>query len=290
MQIEDIAVVESGPHLGKDSAYVIVRHVKYGQSKKGGGKKYQAVGDMSLGIEEVTSDSNPAIDSSGPIQDLSPAEPGSEAEDEILLDEVDQTITSSTAMPNKNLRDKKTSWSVSDAGGDFDEVFNFNEDTKRVTSNPTAKPIIDFQQEASFRFGSDGSVRHPKQVFDFTKAHTKPSQPEVPDRTGNRYKKNEAVNQFAATKRMDDRGLGRRDSVRLRPQFSNQGRQPPRDMNFSPLMRENKQAGTNASAFRNSKLPLSDTSKQEPSRPNSPTTPRPSYGIFSANNANAPDK
>ncbi|XP_024028795.1 translation initiation factor IF3-1, mitochondrial isoform X1 [Morus notabilis] len=36
--IQDVAVVESGPTLGIDSAFLIVRHIKFGALKKGGGK------------------------------------------------------------------------------------------------------------------------------------------------------------------------------------------------------------------------------------------------------------
>ncbi|KAJ7967134.1 Translation initiation factor IF-3 like [Quillaja saponaria] len=44
--IEDVAVVESGPLLGKKEAYMIVRHVKFGPSKKGGVKKLKDVGSV----------------------------------------------------------------------------------------------------------------------------------------------------------------------------------------------------------------------------------------------------
>ncbi|CAI8601777.1 unnamed protein product [Vicia faba] len=41
--IEDVCIVESGPHLTKKEAYMIVRHLKYGPAKKGGKKSQDAV-------------------------------------------------------------------------------------------------------------------------------------------------------------------------------------------------------------------------------------------------------
>ncbi|KAH7518388.1 hypothetical protein FEM48_Zijuj09G0166400 [Ziziphus jujuba var. spinosa] len=278
--IEDIAVVESGPHLGKDGAYVIVRHVKFGLSKKGGGKKYQAAGDTSPKVEKVTSNSKPVVDSGGPIEDL-------EVED-IHSGEADQAI-SSKAMQNENLRGKRTPWSVSDSSDDFGKVFNFSEDAKRVASNPTIEPMADSLHGASIRSDSDGSVWHPKQVFDSTKAHPIASQSD-PNMTENRYKKNNTVNRFSTSKVMDDKGMGTRDPVRFQPRFSNYGRQPPTDMNFSPPTRESGKAEVKAPLFKNSKLPLDDTAKQESSGPGAPSTPRPGYGIFSAQSANSPGK
>jgi translation initiation factor IF-3 len=43
LQIEDVSVVESGPHLAKKDAYIIVRHLKYGPAKKGAKKSQDAV-------------------------------------------------------------------------------------------------------------------------------------------------------------------------------------------------------------------------------------------------------
>ncbi|WJX15294.1 hypothetical protein P8452_05453 [Trifolium repens] len=40
--IEDVCVVESGPHLTKKEAYIVVRHIKYGPAKKGAKKSKDA--------------------------------------------------------------------------------------------------------------------------------------------------------------------------------------------------------------------------------------------------------
>ncbi|KAI9128148.1 hypothetical protein K1719_001141 [Acacia pycnantha] len=75
--IEDASVVESGPHVGKKEAYVIVRHIKFGLPKKGGGrKKLQNAMDKSVEAQE---DSDFDED-----HNESPAESGSETEEEVL--------------------------------------------------------------------------------------------------------------------------------------------------------------------------------------------------------------
>ncbi|KAL5561237.1 hypothetical protein UlMin_030984 [Ulmus minor] len=202
--IEEESIVESGPTLGKDGAYVIVRHVKFGPSKKGGGKKTKAVGDASSGGQEA-------------IEDLNHAESSLETEDGSFSYEVDQSRSSSLAASN--------------------------------------------------------------------------SQQVVDSSTENRYRKNATRNQYPP-----------RDSVKLDPRFSNQGKQSPRDMNFSRRINERDEAQTNG--FRNSQSPLNNAPRREPfvpglsSTPRPPprrepfppglsSTPRPSFGVFNASQGNA---
>lgn len=54
LQLEDVAVVESGPRVEKKQAYVVVRHVKFGQSKKGRLKKLKTVGALDNLQDETT--------------------------------------------------------------------------------------------------------------------------------------------------------------------------------------------------------------------------------------------
>ncbi|XP_028777764.1 translation initiation factor IF3-1, mitochondrial-like [Neltuma alba] len=78
--LEDVSVVESGPHLGKKEAYVIVRHIKFGLPKKGGarGKKLQDAMNNSVEAQEASDvDEDP---------NESPAESGFETEEEVLSD------------------------------------------------------------------------------------------------------------------------------------------------------------------------------------------------------------
>lgn len=77
LQIEDVSVVESGPHLAKKEAYVIVRHVKFGLPKKGGVSK-KKLQDTACGQE--------ASDSNEEDQNQSSAESEFETEEEVLFD------------------------------------------------------------------------------------------------------------------------------------------------------------------------------------------------------------
>ncbi|KAL5791231.1 hypothetical protein ACOSQ2_006119 [Xanthoceras sorbifolium] len=257
--IEDVAMVESGPHVERKQAYVVIRHVKFGPSKKGGVKKLKVVGNTSAVVRKASTSSptiDPSDDISGPaICEEDPAEFGSENEDQTLDDEVDLPMSPPMEMQHRS-KQNKTAWSASNSSDDnLNNIFDLCDDTKGAT---------------------------PKDKL--------PSPP--PDSSHgaqNRYKRSEPRNQFPPTRPMDNRGPGMSDSVRSGPpQFSNQRRQPPPNMNVSPSMGETKQAGTDASAFRNTKLP-NNMPKQEQSPNNMPKQeqPRPGFGIFSTPKANA---
>lgn len=201
--IEDIAVVESGPTIGKDSAFLIVRHRKFGLPKKGGGK-IKDLADASSGVLKATSTTTDA------------AEPGLETVEQNCLDEVHHASSSTSASSDSDIH------------------------------------------------GSD--------------------RVETSDDTKKRYKKGGQRNTFAPNKGMDHRNVGIRDSTRSEPQFSNQGRQPPRDINFSQRTRESDEAAVGSPTFRyNRPPPLNVAPRREPSSPGAPSNPpRPSYGNFSA--------
>lgn len=138
MQIEDISVVESGPRVEKKQAYIIVRHVKFGPSKKGSGKKASKVSGTTTSPEvQNIATSTPSIKHS-PIhreEILDPAESGLETEDEILSEEEDTRIAPSLEMPDKDVDNKNPSWSVFGANDEFDSVFDFGDDTKIASSS-----------------------------------------------------------------------------------------------------------------------------------------------------------
>ncbi|CAM0147206.1 unnamed protein product [Urochloa decumbens] len=85
--IQDVSIVESGPHLDSKHAYVIVRHVKF-VSKKGGKKVSQAMEDAGRGTRNTASESPVA----GNDSDGETIESGSEkADDRVISDRVDKT-------------------------------------------------------------------------------------------------------------------------------------------------------------------------------------------------------
>ncbi|KAM6582140.1 hypothetical protein CsatB_009142 [Cannabis sativa] len=191
--IEDVTVVESGPLMGKDGAYVIVRHVKFGLPKKGTAKKMTSLVEASSGVQKDNLTSTP--DSPGVMDD------------------------------------------VNDVNSDLDSnEESFSDDDQDRSSNS------DFH-------GSD--KRH--------SFHDSKKSPETSRITENRYKKGGANNQF-----------------------SNQGRQSPRDTRFSQQTRESEEASTNGPGFRSHRPPLNDATKRES------FSPRPGYGNFSGLKPNAP--
>lgn len=280
--IEDVSVVESGPLVRETEAHVVVRHIKFGMSKKGGGKKFKVLGDTSAEVQKATT-AQATANSIGPTEELSSTENDSETEEEILSDEADLPISSSMESRDENLKDNKNAWSVVDSSDNFDEVFHLGDDVNGVISGSTDKQLTTAQESTSPLSSVNVSdLLHPTPVPEFTRANQVPSSPQGPFiRTENRYKGSEPRNQFPPTKPLDNRGPGMRDSVRLEPQFPNQRRQPPVDMNFSPPVAESRQVGTDASVFRNSKLPPNNMPKREPNPPSASSTPASSYGLFS---------
>ncbi|KAG6653538.1 translation initiation factor IF3-1, mitochondrial [Carya illinoinensis] len=270
--IEDVSIVESGPSVRETEAHVIVRHVKFGAPKKGGGNKSKVVGDKNAKVQVVATAPG-AVNSIDPIEELSSAE--SETEEGNFSDEVDLPI-------DKNLEDDKNRWSVDGATDDFDKVFQFGGDVNGATSGSTDKQFRTAQKTASPL--SDINISDTLRSTpppDFMQTNEVPSSPEGQ----NRYKRSEPRNQFPSSRPVDNRSPEMRDSLRPDHQFPNQRRQPPLDANFSPAVPESSKVSIDASEFRNSKLPLNSMPKREPSPPGTPNATAPGYGIFSAPNA-----
>jgi hypothetical protein len=280
-QIEELAIVESGPAVRETEAHVIVRHVKFGTSKKGGGKKLKVTAPA-------------VVDSVGPLEQLSSVESGLEAEEEILSDEDDLPISSSMEITDKTLEKKKNAWSVVDSSDDFEKVFHVDDDVNGVASWSTDKQSKTAQETASPSTNVNVSeFLRPSPLPNFTRANQAPSSPQGPSfGTENRHKRTEPRNQFSSrlehqfpSQRQPSVAEGRQVgtdasatenlrvppnqfSSRLEPQFPNQ-RQPPVDMNFSPSVAEGRQVGTDASASRNLRVPPNQfSSRLEPQFPN----------------------
>jgi translation initiation factor IF-3 len=262
LQIEDAALVESGPAVKETEAHVIVRHVKFGPSRKGGVKKLKVTAPA-------------AVNSVGPLEELSSAESGLETEEEILSDEDDLPIFSSIEITDKNLEKKKNAWPVVDSSDDFEKVFDFGDNVNGVASGSTDKQLKTGQETASPSSNVNVSdFSRPSPLPDSIRANQVLSSPQGPSfGTENRHKRTEPRNQISPTKPIDN------------PQFPNQRRQPPVDMNFSPSVAEGRQVGTDASTSRNLRVPPNNMPKREQSPPGAPSAPSPGYGIFSAPNA-----
>lgn len=79
--IEDVAIVESGPRVEKKQAYIVVRHIKFGPSKKGGSAKKAS---KTIDVENPDSQDPVASNSSSIIEDEEIAhDSGLETDDEL---------------------------------------------------------------------------------------------------------------------------------------------------------------------------------------------------------------
>ncbi|XP_022970983.1 translation initiation factor IF3-1, mitochondrial-like [Cucurbita maxima] len=250
--IEDVAMVESGPRVERGQAYVIVRHVKFGPSKKGGGGKASKVA-VSARQEVIngTTPLVPAARSSTPDEEeKGPEEPDSEA-----------------------------TWSVVDGNNDFDEVFDLKDDANGIPLETTANKM----NVASDRDANVSDLSPPTRLPDTSRTSSVPlSRQDSSTKADNRYKKIEPANRFQPPNVTDNKGRGARDSLRSDPQIRNQRRQP--------LMKETRLDDNNSSASRNIKHPSNETSKSGPSHHTDPGPSKTSFGIFSSLNANAPGK
>lgn len=251
-------MVESGPRVERGQAYVIVRHIKFGPSKKGGGSKASKVA------------ANKKQDGqNGTSSQVSAARSSSPGEEEMDPEESDSDAT----------------WSVVDGNNDFDEVFDLKDDANGIPSKTTAKKM----NVVSDRDVADPS--QPRRLPDSGRTSSVPlSRQDSSIKADNRYKKIEPANRFQPPNVMDNKGRGARDTLRSEPQIRDQRRHPPTNTNFSPSMRETRRDDNNTSASRNIKHPSNETSKPGPSHHTDPGPSRASFGIFSSINANVPGK
>ncbi|XWS40222.1 hypothetical protein CRYUN_Cryun18bG0121800 [Craigia yunnanensis] len=286
--IEDVSVVESGPRVERKQAYVMVRHVKFGPSKKGGGKTSKVVGGtMAESPTKSATDQRPMLPQDDSMESVL------ESEDEIVSDEDDLLTSSPMKMHDENVVDKKTAWSVSESADDFDKLFNLN---GCVSSNLTRKEIHATQQRVSSPLNDYASkILHPKPVVNTSPPNTSQYfRPETSLGIDNRYKRSEPRSLFPPARSMEHMGQSTRESVRSEPQFPYPRRQPPQNMGQStresvisepqfPYPRQQPPQNMNASSS------VRDI-KQVENDSDVPGTPAPSFGIFSTPKANSSGK
>lgn len=196
-------------------AYAIVRHVKFGSSKKGGGKK-----DELASKQPIASRSAPP--KSHVMSKEEPAEFYMESED--------------------------------DSGEDFDKVFDVSDDDKTPSINHLQGSNSVTESATSSVESNVSKFSHPRSAHDVRNARLPLPQPEHSPGKENRYRRSEPGNQFQKTS-MDNKGPGKQDLFKLEPQFSNQRRQPQPQRSATPSMGERKQVSPDFYASRNSKSP-----------------------------------
>ncbi|KAK4340487.1 hypothetical protein RND71_041949 [Anisodus tanguticus] len=112
--IEDVAYIESGPRVEKKQAFIVVRHVKFGPSKKGSGKKASKEYKASNSAEDADESASTAP------ENCDAAESSIESDDDSCVEET----------TDEDLDDARSDWRVSGANCDSDKVFNFVEGEK----------------------------------------------------------------------------------------------------------------------------------------------------------------
>ncbi|GAB4838567.1 hypothetical protein Ancab_028113 [Ancistrocladus abbreviatus] len=288
--IEDVSFIESGPRVEKKQAYVIVRHIKFGPSKKGGKKASKIVDAMSSEIPEAAM-SMAASSPSGPSSPVCLKKTNSEGSD---LENDDEVFSGDSDTPTTRSHGQdETTWSVFETNNNIDEVFDLSEG-KKVASGLgdeqiEADSVASFSH-ASTNFSDLQRPRMPNLTGPNANSSSSSQEPEV--QTENRYKRTLTRN-----------SPGRTDSWR----FPNKGSRVPVGFNV-PSAEETKRVMPDASGFRNSRLPQNAMpwaeisnqgrqfdsrssissppegskmgSKQEPNSNDNQGSPSTSYGIF----------
>ncbi|KAF7144155.1 hypothetical protein RHSIM_Rhsim05G0053500 [Rhododendron simsii] len=191
--IEDVSVVESGPRVEKKNAYVIVRHVKFGPSKKGSGKK----------VSNVVADST-VVQSPVQAEDILDCDSEFESDGENLSEEAE------THIPDK----KNDTWSAFEANDDYDSVFDLGVEAKTGKNfgdapiNPAPNRFSDFsprpvdpvRKEAVLPSPVEPRNNYPPPksvdgkgtsfgIFSASKGNGTPDRHGLPAEVSNRYKK-----------------------------------------------------------------------------------------------------
>ncbi|XP_042495650.1 translation initiation factor IF3-1, mitochondrial-like [Macadamia integrifolia] len=318
--IEDVSLVESGPRVEKRQAYVIVRHIKFGPSKKGPSKKAtQAVGTTGNNVPKATTSkavgttgndvpkattSPPTLNSVGPIpSDLhiedKPSESGLETEDEFIIDEADSSIDSLMETAGEDNEAKDASWSVFNDSDDFEQVFDFDNNGNGVDSSSANVQMDGVAVPVPQQENVDSAVLFPKSVPGSKKAAESSVGGE--NRCRSSYPVSRLPSSMQSSSTESDlfsepskfsssgqsshvtRGSGAMDLGRLGSQFPNQGnqdRQRQTVMNVSPSAAPS--AGQKQFGSHGSLRNVQRPSTDETEKHGPPISSASSFGIFSA--------
>ncbi|KAL6850047.1 hypothetical protein ACP4OV_020674 [Aristida adscensionis] len=254
--IQDVCIVESGPHLDSKHAYVIVRHVKFA-TKKGGKKASKAIEDAGKGTHSTASATAAAGDDSGE----GAIESGSEADDH------DFNVSSNQKEGQDRGLKKDLKWSKPSPGADSGKSHNTHAGGSR--NNPGQWG----PQTSEHRFGS------------------KDAKPDTEKQENNdQDKKPGETNRYAARRqpvRGDNQGLNQGRFPQDHRRNENEGRyavngnQQPMEQHNRPLPRFNQ--GGSPQGPRNERRGQFPLNNQGPPAGGDLGNPNPttkSFGIF----------
>ncbi|KAL6627785.1 hypothetical protein ACP70R_031511 [Stipagrostis hirtigluma subsp. patula] len=274
--IQDVCIVESGPHLDSKHAYVIVRHVKFA-TKKGGKKASKAMEDAGKGTRGTASESPAGNDSEDETTEC-----GSEADDRAISDNIDKRAAylSSESSTQKEGQDRGvkrgSNWSKPSAGADRGKLQNTNTGGSRVNPGQWGP------QTSEHKLGS------------------KDAKPDMEKRENNNQDKEPAeTNRYAARRqpiRGDNQGLNQGRFPQDHRRNENGGRyamndnQRPMNQVNRPLPRFN-QGGLpqDPRNDRRGHFPLNNNQKQPAGGDlGNPNSTNKSFGIFSSSKPASP--
>ncbi|GMJ12688.1 Initiation factor 3-1 [Hibiscus trionum] len=264
--IEGVCVVESGPNVEKTNAYVIVKHIKFGPTKKGGKKSKVADGDMVETSTESATDNQRSVDES--------TESGSESEDATFSDEDDPPMSSPVQMQDENVDNRYKS---SEQRKQFPPGSSVRSEPQlpypqRELPNMSQSARESVRSEPQFLYPPRQPPPHmgqnTRQVDRSEPQFPYPPRQPPPHMGQNTRQVDRSEPQFSYPPRQPPPHMGQntRQADRSEPQFPYQRRQPPQNMNAPSSAKGTKQVEDEASK------------------------PPKSFGIFSSLNANSSGK
>uniref|UniRef100_A0A1D1YG11 Translation initiation factor IF-3 n=1 Tax=Anthurium amnicola TaxID=1678845 RepID=A0A1D1YG11_9ARAE len=276
--IEDVIIVESGPFVEQQQAYVVVRHVKFG-SKKGSRKKAIKTVETTSGAERIAS-ITPALDSAAlDLEAVEPTDTNGETEDEVLSDpedDVQDVPSGATTSPlmfdscfDKNIVDSTVTGKLDSLGSVISGMLegppastaycsmNARSERNQIDRHMPSKPIAphsDFSSEDGNRYSRRTDMKFRSDQTNATER--KDRVPEVKATSESHGFSTNKPNKFS-------RSPGTENVRWAEPQRSNQG---------NILQR--------SSAYENQQHELLDLNRGQ--MPLNESLPEPSYGIFSS--------
>uniref|UniRef100_M1A6K0 Translation initiation factor if-3 n=1 Tax=Solanum tuberosum TaxID=4113 RepID=M1A6K0_SOLTU len=149
--IEDVAYIESGPRVEKKQAYIVVRHVKFGPSKKGSAKKPSKEYRTAISADDCNESASVAPESfSESKQNCDTSESSIESDDDSCVE----------AMTDEDVDNARSGWRISSADGDCDKVFDLAESGKEGAKT-LGSANVSSDLQSSFRRESGNTLQGP---------------------------------------------------------------------------------------------------------------------------------
>nr|XP_016441826.1 PREDICTED: uncharacterized protein LOC107767364 [Nicotiana tabacum] len=257
--IEDVAYIESGPRVEKKQAYIVVRHVKFGPSKKGSGKKVLKECKTASSEEDAASQSSLQLD-----ENCDAAESSVESDDDSCQEE----------MTDEDVDDKRSDWRVSGAKGDSRKVFDFVEGENVGARTPSFTNVSsDFGRARSVHDSSRTEAAGPSFGGQSSFRRELGNTVQAPSGEENRYQR-DPRNSSVPTKSAPSSTPSSRSTMTV-DNLSDIGRQLPLDRSGSSHTRD-----LGSQLLR--KSPLNGSPEQHPSHSGVRSSPSSGFGIFSS--------